>query len=72
MIADMGRKPKKWPAASWPGRLIALQAKLGLENDEMAARIGCSLRAYESWKWGERDPNRVAQHVLANLEKSTK
>lgn len=63
------------PANPWPARLRALQERLHLDNHDMAARLDVSLRAYQSWKWGERRPSpaqaRLIEQFIASLPENS-
>lgn len=62
-----GVMAKKEPANPWPKRLKGWQERLEKSNDEMAALLDIPSRTWIAWKYGERQPSRVAKTLIQML-----
>lgn len=58
----------KKAANPWPAKLKALRDRLGLSNEQVAARLRISLRLWRSWCYGERKPSPAGQALLSLLD----
>jgi DNA-binding transcriptional regulator YiaG len=67
-MAKRPTPPVEEPENPWPGRLKALQEKLGLDNDQMAEKLGVPARTWLSWKYGERRPSVAAARLVELAE----
>jgi len=72
-MATMAKRKPKAPKPvdpKWAGKFSALQTKLGLSPDEMAAKFGVATRTYLSWKYGERNPSPTVAALFDLLAKA--
>jgi len=67
LVAKKRHTPKIDPA-DWAARLKAVRDRLGLNNDQLAARLGIRSRTLVSWLYGERTPAESAQNLIKLLE----
>lgn len=69
-MARKRKDPDPPPAAPppWPERLRALRSRLGLTQQQAAARIRVSLRAWSGWERGEDTPSPPFELLLELLE----
>ena len=58
------RKPRDRASNPWPGKLANLQGER--THEEMAAWLGVSLHTYLAWKYGRRNPSRLALKFIGN------
>lgn len=64
-------KRKKHGTHTWPARLARMQARLGLNNQEMADRLGISVHTWNAWRYGSRTPAGPSQAAIRLLEELT-
>jgi len=71
MLGTMANEKKKVdPRHS--KRLLALQEKFGLTDEQMADKFGVEFRTYISWKYKERNPSKSALVLLGMFEQQAK
>ena len=67
-MAKRKQAPKPKPPATWPERLKALRAKLGLTQTDMAEKLAISQGQYSKLESGEREPSGPLALLIAHLE----
>jgi DNA-binding transcriptional regulator YiaG len=67
MMSVMAKRKPKPVNPRHAETLKALQARLGKDNEAMAAHLGVSVRVYHSWKYGERNPSPGALRAIQLL-----
>ncbi len=61
-------RPEGDPANTWPRRLFEMRQRLGLTQQQAAAKVRVSRRAWVKWESGRQVPSASRQLLLGLLE----
>ena len=56
---------------TWPRRVRALRRRLGLTQEQLAHRLGCTVNAVARWERGVRTPTGLYAQAVEDLERKS-